>query len=46
MDSFNVYIENFDKIHMKSVLKKICEKNLINYGKLEECRTDLVKGAY
>ena len=46
MDSFNVYIENFDKIHMKTILKRLCEKNSINYEKMESCRTDLVKGAY
>lgn len=46
IESFRIYTDSFYKIHMKCILKKICEKYGLSFEKLEDCRTDLVQGIY
>lgn len=34
MDTFEVYVNNFDEIHMKLMLKLIAERHTVDYAEL------------
>lgn len=46
IESFGIYLESLNTIHMKVILTDICKRNNIDIERLMQCRTDLVKGTY
>jgi len=46
VDSFNCYIARIDEIHMKLEIQELAKEANIELSKIEECRTDIIKGIY
>ena len=46
IDSFTLYIDQIDSFHMKMTITHLAELASTTMNKINECRTDLIKGVY
>ena len=46
IDSFTIFINQIDSVHMKTVIAKFADMASLSMEKIDECRTDLIKGVY
>lgn len=46
VEALKRYSDNIDDAHMACVMRQLAQEAGIEEGKLEECRTDVLKGIY